>query len=366
MRSTLVNSVPAQWRYLVDVGRPRPVSGKLLWWIFGLWLLALTLKLIGSAWDAAWHFRFLRDDLAPPHNINTVGTILAVGLVMFHSWTGLGVSKRSLRLLQAGVGIFLLAIPLDLLNHRIFGLDITAWSGSHALLYFGTACMQIGLLVGWLEQAPQGRSRTAISMVLWTFILENVLFPLCQQEYGIIAYTKYMAGTSTASPDLLALASTAPFYYSLGPTPTWVYPIWLTVAGGLILVAARAVMGLRWTATMVALAYLTYRYVAYGLLVSGDFPESFIPVMVLAGGLAIDLTWRLPLRALLAPLAYVGAIYGTVQLLPEGVLMPDFNPITAPISLALMVGLYGFMQWRPFYDQKTVQEHAQRQVEAYA
>jgi hypothetical protein len=35
--------------------------------IYGAWLLAFVLKVLGSSWDVSWHFKWLRDDLAPPH-----------------------------------------------------------------------------------------------------------------------------------------------------------------------------------------------------------------------------------------------------------------------------------------------------------
>ena len=124
--------------------------------MYQLWVLALTAKLVGSTWDMAWHFRWLRDDLAPPHLINSFGTGMVVALVVFHSYTGYGVDRIALRLMQVGVGLFLLAVPLDLINHRINGLDITAWSPSHALLYLGTGVMAAGALRGWWLYGPAG------------------------------------------------------------------------------------------------------------------------------------------------------------------------------------------------------------------
>ena len=37
---------------------------------------------------------------------------------------------------------FLAAAPLDVINHRVNGLDLTAWSPTHMLLYIGTGVMQ--------------------------------------------------------------------------------------------------------------------------------------------------------------------------------------------------------------------------------
>ena len=56
-------------------GRPgRPRRETELRWIYTAWLGAFLLKMLGSSWDVSWHFRWLRDDLAPPHLLNSAGT----------------------------------------------------------------------------------------------------------------------------------------------------------------------------------------------------------------------------------------------------------------------------------------------------
>ena len=78
--------------------------------VYRLWLAALALKLLGSSWDVSWHFRWLRDDLAPPHLLNTAGTVLVVALVAFHTWTGLRRRPAdAAAACRSGIGIFLLA-----------------------------------------------------------------------------------------------------------------------------------------------------------------------------------------------------------------------------------------------------------------
>src|SRR5206468_12774093 len=73
--------------------------------------------------------------------------------------TGLGADKTSLRLMQIGLLTFLVAAPLDVINHRVNGLDLTAWSPSHMMLYLGTGIMQAGVLLGWLRLSPPGRGQ---------------------------------------------------------------------------------------------------------------------------------------------------------------------------------------------------------------
>ncbi|QXG75422.1 hypothetical protein KUM42_16575 [Modestobacter sp. L9-4] len=299
------------WQTYMTPGLPgRATSPVELRWIYTAWLVAFGLKMLGSTWDVSWHFRSLRDDLAPPHLLNSAGTVLAGALVVFASYSGHGVDRRALRLMQAGIGTFLVAIPLDLLNHRINGLDITSWSPSHALLYLGTAIMLAGAIRGWWLYAAPGRQRDLVSLGLWLFFVENVLFPNQHQEYGVLALADYWAGHTTAEPSLLDFAASqgqTPTQFML-PVPSWVHPAWLVCAGLLALVAARRSVGLRWTATTVAAVYLAYRAVCWVLLTSTGFPPSVLPVMLLAGAVLVDLAVLARLPGWLAGLVVTGGV----------------------------------------------------------
>ncbi len=301
------------WLAYVTPGRPgRATTQTELRWIYTAWLGAFLLKLLGSSWDVSWHFRWLRDDLAPPHLLNSAGTAVVVGLVLFHSYTGYGVDRRALRLLQWGIGLFLIAVPIDIVNHRINGLDITSWSPSHALLYVGTAVMLAGAIRGWWLNAAPGRIRDLISLGLWLLFVENALFPNQHQEYGVLSVRAFDAGQSTAEPQLLDFAASqgaSPLEFAL-PVPSWVHPAWLICAGLLSLLIARKVVGLRWTATIIAAAYLAYRAVTGVALVAIGFPPSVLPAVLLVGAVLVDLavTHRVP-GWLAGPLV-AGTVYG--------------------------------------------------------
>src|SRR4029079_31129 len=138
-----------------EPGRATPQS--LVVFMHRMWLAALAFTLLGSSWDVSWHFKWLRDDLAAAHVLNTVGTGIAIGLVLAHSFTGYGTDRRSLRIMQIGTAIFVLAGPIDVINHRVNGLDLTAWSPSHLLLYGGTARMVAGGIRNWYHCVPTDR-----------------------------------------------------------------------------------------------------------------------------------------------------------------------------------------------------------------
>ncbi|MCF6734431.1 hypothetical protein [Blastococcus sp. KM273129] len=316
------------WAAYVTPGRPGRPTGQIeLRWIYTAWLAAFLLKMLGSSWDVSWHFKWLRDDLAPPHLLNTVGTAVVVALVLFHSYTGYGVDRRALRWMQAGTATFLVAIPVDLVNHRINGLDITSWSPSHALLYLGTAIMLAGALRGWWLYAAPGRTRDLVSLGLWLFFVENVLFPNQHQEYGVLSLEAYDAGRTTAEPSLLDFAAAqgqSPAMFML-PVPSWVHPAWLVCAGLLALLVARRVVGVRWTATLVAVGYLGYRGAMWLGLVALDFPPSVLPVVLLVGAALVDVAVDRRVPGWLAGPAVAAAVYAAAFPLQQLGLLPPWN-----------------------------------------
>jgi hypothetical protein len=324
-------------------GRPTPRSLQVL--MLRWWLVALTFKLLGSSWDVSWHFKWLRDDLAPPHLVNTVGTGIAIALVLAHTFTGYGADKVSLRIMQIGTGVFVLAGPIDVINHRINGLDLTAWSPSHMLLYTGTSIMVVGVIRNFYLSYPRdggiGESGTVGSfrwqwtagmVALWTFLFEDAFFPNLQQEYGILEVGSWFRGSPYAEPSLLDFAARqigrpvddlAVQHFAL-PIPAWVYPVWTVVVCAAVLVFARIMIGRRWAATAITALYLTYRLVIWPLLVVGTFPPSSVPFWLLLVGLAVDgvflIRMTASVRAVVGAAVVTGAAYLglLVETLAEG------------------------------------------------
>lgn len=302
-----------------EPGRPTPRSANVL--MLRWWLVAFACKLLGSSWDVTWHFKWLRDNFAPPHLVNTVGTGIAVVLVLVHTFTGYGADRRSLRIMQTGTIIFLIAGPIDIINHRINGLDITSWSPSHMLLYAGTGIMLAGVLRNWYVSYPrEGRfawQYTAGLIALGAFFFENVFFPNYQQEYGILSILRWFEGRPTAEPSLLEFAAgqigrpvddVALHHFAL-PIPPWVYPVWGIALCAIVLVFMRMLVGRVWTATAVASLFVIYRMVIWPALTYTIFPPSSVPFWLVGLGLTVDLAFLIPLRPYLR--AVVGAVVVT-------------------------------------------------------
>ena len=361
------------WHAWVTPGTaPRAMPVPELVTVYRLWLAALLLKMLGAGWDVSWHFRWLRDDLAPPHLLNSAGTAMAVALVAFHSYTGYGVDRRALHLMQVGMGVFLVAIPLDLINHRINGLDITTWSATHGLLYLGTAVMMAGVIRGWALYGPPGRARWLTLGALWVFFLENVMFVAGQQEYGVVAVMAWDAGRPEAEPSLLQFAAdqigrpvdrVAVVHFAL-PVPAWVYLAWIVAAAMLVLVLARWMIGRRWAATAVTATYLAYRTVMWVLLVGTGFPRSAVPFLLLGGALAVDLMMSRPrfsarlswvARPLIGAMLVAAAICGAAWLQDVLLIAPplDYRSVAGAagglaavwLGLAYLVRTPAFSRW---------------------
>jgi hypothetical protein len=316
--------------------------------IYRVWLIALLLKALGSGWDVAWHFRFIRDDFAPPHNLNLLGDGVAIALVLFHWYTRLGVDKMALRLMAGGVAVFVLAAPVDVINHRLNGLDITSWSATHFGLYVGTGIMIAGVIRGW-HAAGRGLPRYHLMLgAYWFFFLENVWFPAQHQEYGVEAIAAWDRGDPYAEPSLLQFAADqlgravdreAVVGFAL-PVPAWVYPVWTVVAAGLTLVLARRMIGWRWAATALAGAFVVWRCVLYPLLLVGGFPPSAVPFAILALGVAIDLVCmaRLPAiaEAALGAVAVTAAMYAALAAQSSALIAPPVSYASAGAAAALL------------------------------
>ena len=288
------------WLAYMTPGRPgRSTTETELRWIYTAWLGAFLLKMLGSSWDVSWHFRWLRDDLAPPHLLNSAGTAVVIGLVVFHSYSGYGVDRRALRLMQWGIGHVPDRHP-D--RHR---QPPDQRPGHHQLEPQPRAALP--------RDGDHARRR------------DPRLVALRRARAGCATWSRWACGcsssrtcsspTSTRSTASCRCATTAPgtpppsrrcwtspraqgqtpTQFML-PVPSWVHPTWLVCAGLLALVVARKVVGLRWTATTIAGAYLAYRGVMWLLLVGLGFPPSVLPFVLLVGAVLVDLavTSRVP------------------------------------------------------------------------
>jgi hypothetical protein len=213
--------------------------------------------------------------------------------------------------------------------------------------------MLAGALRGWWLYAERGRVRNLVSLGLWLFFVENALFPNQHQEYGVLGIRAYDAGRPTAEPQLLDFAAAqgaSPYEFGL-PVPSWVHPAWLVCAGLLALLLARKVVGLRWTATLVAGGYLAYRALAWLGLVAVNFPPSVLPLVLLVGAVLVDLAVTRRVPAWIAAPIVTGAVYAAAVLQDRLGQLPPWNwasvlPVAVGFGvLWMLVDLVGRSAW---------------------
>jgi len=78
---------------------------------------------------------------------------------------------------------------------------------------------------------------------------------------------------------------------------------------------------------------------SYALLSAAAFPPSFIPVMLLGAGLAIDLAARRRWHSVVTSAALLLAFYGGAALIGRLTLMPAFAPWTALVVAGPLWGI---------------------------
>lgn len=113
-------------------------------------LLAALLYAIGGPWDQYIHVHQGHTLLATPHLIIGGGLSLYVfsGILAFFIWRGTRLSRgerNSLKLIILGASVLPFGFVIDELWHRIFGVDMTAWSPPHVAIFFGMISALLGL-----------------------------------------------------------------------------------------------------------------------------------------------------------------------------------------------------------------------------
>ena len=159
---------------------------------YALWGLILA-KLVGGwgvQWDIEWHVRVGRDTFwIPPHVMTYAGVTLAVllcwAMLAWYTLRGdrspdvirvFGIAgTRGFHLAAWGMGVTVLAAPIDDLWHRLFGLDVTIWSPPHLLGILGGLISSAGLMIIAREAYPANRlARTVVLVLAGAFLYRGL------------------------------------------------------------------------------------------------------------------------------------------------------------------------------------------------
>lgn len=128
-------------------------------------LLAIVLGMTGGQWDSWHHVKHDHVVFALPHliiigglGLFTLSGILAVFILARGRLVLSAGEKKGLWFVVSGGLTLPMALVLDELSHALWGLDQTAWSAPHALMFLSVASVLFGLAVFTLHKSRLGRS----------------------------------------------------------------------------------------------------------------------------------------------------------------------------------------------------------------
>jgi hypothetical protein len=295
------------------LGNPSPAMAALVAGLLGFAGLA---QFYGAYWDASMHRKTGlvpagADFLWPPHLLIYSGflAMLVVAVITL--------AAAALPFLRNGVkdprhwvranpylGAVVIAslyglgsIPGDAIWHAVFGIDLTAWSPPHVLI-FGAAIATIICAAALLAQAGlQVRLPGALSLAdLGSATL--LALTLCMGQVLAVAEWEYGA-------------------LVIRFRPAWLYPVVGGLAGLLVLGLARRLVRFRFAATTTALLFHLFRAAAVFLpMLTGD-PGPRGPLIFLGAGLLFDLVPVRRLKGFIWQDAALAAAYAVGFTLPN-------------------------------------------------
>lgn len=261
-----------------------------------LWIVAFSIKAIGASWDASFHFKYLRETTQYSHIVNTIGLVLACLLWLYMARRADYKLTKPLRVSGLGFIVFFIGIPLDEAWHRIFGIDLTTWSLTHAILYIGTALMIAGTILLTEAYFAEGiisrRMRRVSLMFLLVFVLEAFWFPMLQQEQGVISLYLFNHGTPMASQEILVQLNN-PKSQIYGGIPDWLYGVYASFTCMVVFRIIRYFKIAMFSCTLIAFIYVTFRALANAVYHSIPYPESTVPYFLILAAIVADLIYVL-------------------------------------------------------------------------
>ncbi|MDP4083747.1 MAG: hypothetical protein Q8934_03930 [Bacillota bacterium] len=247
---------------------------------YRLWVLSLFLKVVGSSWDASYHFKYFFEEYSIPHLVNFSGFALG-GVLLIKEYKKTTYLTHSARIwITIGYILFIIGIPLDFTYHLLRGIDLTTWSPTHFVYYIATGIMIYGVWVGYYHFDSKNPSWKSLHTFWAFFMVEALIFPCMQQENGAISLFEYLHHQSIASKEILDLIKD-PKSQIFGGVPDWVYPVYsssVLILFSIILWNLFNDMKIMVTATA---GYILYRYIAKAIFYLVIYPTSFVPIMAL-------------------------------------------------------------------------------------
>ena len=241
---------------------------------FGTGIGGLTLAMVGFYWDVAWHIDRGRDKalFTPPHVLILLGlaSILlaaAVGVALASAiGTDTKLRFRSLRIpwsaLALGVigGGAVMGFPLDDRWHHAYGIDVTMWGPTHLIMIGGAS---------------------VATVVLWMVLAEGGV----KAVRGTFGFRLHALSAGAALGGLSALQGE--FDFGVPQFQLLYHPVLILAAAGIVLTAARIVLG-RGGAIRAAVGFIVIRGAVALFVGSLGYTAPHFP-LYLAPAIAVEL-----------------------------------------------------------------------------
>ncbi|HEX8036282.1 MAG TPA: hypothetical protein VF510_20660, partial [Ktedonobacterales bacterium] len=320
-----------------------------------LWVIAMACTEIGSTLDVSWHFGHVFDEISPPHLTSFAGVCLMVGLLYWalvrERKRVVGLERTALRAGAVALAIGILDMPLDLLWHQVFGVDITTWSPTHLMLNFPSDVYNVCVIIALLASpAARGFGAWAIAFAVGFRNILTTHFALNQQEYGAVALAS-LQRTGHApwyvEPQLLRLVGPRAEQLVTGGIPDWLYLIYFAFALGYALTFSATVLGRRSTqrassrpdvwplpfggATALALTFVIWRLAFRTLFLAVHQAYPVVAWYIVPMGVVVDLS-----------LAFGPRVVGYLLAGRVAALRPHIEVIAAALAgVVAALALYG-------------------------
>lgn len=312
-----------------------------------LWGL-LAAKMIGGwgvQWDIQWHVLVGRDSFWIPPHVMTYSGVAAVVALSFGAlvWETLRLPRarpdagtirllglsgtRGVHLAAWGIGLTVLAAPVDDLWHRFFGLDVTIWSPPHLLGILGSAINSLACLLIAREAYPERSWTRFAAIVVGGGLLYGNLH-LAVQPSNLVAY-----------------AHGGVLFHTLAILSALLLPS--------TLVTTARLSGSRWAPVLLLVVIIAVGVAGHRIALAGF--EWLQPVSVIEEEIAKDPTSPVALANIIARKAgatpgRIGGLFHSVSLVPVivmAVVDPRRRPLPATLGYAVAFFIAsGWLLWR--------------------
>jgi hypothetical protein len=314
---------------------------------------------VALVWDETWHHRyggFGSDFLWSPHFLLygslAILAFFASAGILFLALQGQGGIRERFRAepligLLALIALFqTAAAPSDLLWHKIYGVDLTAWSLPHLMLFGGVSFVMMCAVPLTLSSVPQAAWRGLQGLKIQE-ILAIALFSFAGTLMMIVLAAEWEGISSL--PDF-----NSSFLRPFWQRPEWLYPVVLISCGGFLGSVVQNALKRVGVSSIVGILILLHRLVTVAIF--GGQQEGLAAnsqLMVLPVFVLLDLWQFSRLQRKLQPAwsargAMIVAVASLVIMLPaisSLLIYPRINAATLPMMVLMSLIMMLASSW---------------------